>query len=104
MKNLALRTTLMAAPLALGACVAAPYQGGLLYSGYSAPAAVTSNPGCAKKGSADMMNVLGLVGVGDASIEAAKAAGGITTVSSVDYKQTSFLGVFGRTETIVCGS
>lgn len=87
-----------------GGCAYAPYQPGVIYSDMSGPVAVTGNPNCVKKGTASTTNVLALVGIGDASVEAAKKEGGISTVSSVDYTYTSVLGIFGKTVTTVCGN
>ena len=50
-----------------------------------------------------MSNILGLVTIGDASINAAARAGGITRISHVDRRQTSILGVISTYETIVHG-
>jgi hypothetical protein len=46
---------------------------------------------------------MGLVATGDASIEAAKRAGGIQEVASVDHQSTSILGIMGEFCTIVRG-
>ena len=76
---------------------------GGIYSGYKSPGQVgTAAP--AKTGEACAMSILGLVGIGDASITAAKQAGGITQIAHVDHDNMSVLGVYGKTCTIVSGS
>ena len=49
-------------------------------------------------------NILGLIATGDSSIDAAKKAGGIKDVSSVDHDSTSILGLFGTFCTVVKGN
>lgn len=46
---------------------------------------------------------VGLIATGDASIAAAKKAGNITQVSSVDHYTKNILGVYGEYCTIVKG-
>jgi len=57
-----------------------------------------------KEGKACMDTVLGLVARGDASVRAAKAAGGITEVSVVDHSARNFLNIVGEYCTIVRGN
>jgi hypothetical protein len=58
----------------------------------------------AKTGEACASGILGIVATGDASIKAAAAAGGITKVNAVDYKNDNLLGsVLAKTCTIVRG-
>jgi len=56
-----------------------------------------------KEGRACSKTVLGLVNDGDASIIAAKKAGGISAVSTVDFHTKGFYPFFGETCTIVTG-
>lgn len=77
---------------------------GLLYTGVTEGAAVTSNPLGNKVGQAQATNVLGLVATGDASITAAAKAGGIKKVSHVDVKKTNILGIFSTYTTVVYGN
>lgn len=56
-----------------------------------------------KTGEACATSILGLVATGDASIAAAKAAGGIKEVSTVDYNTTSVLLIYAQFCTIVKG-
>jgi hypothetical protein len=57
-----------------------------------------------KKGEACAMSILGLIATGDASVEAASRAGGITKASVIDYDDIAILGVFARRCVIVKGS
>lgn len=76
---------------------------GTIYSGYKSSGAIgTGAPG--KTGEACISSILGLVATGDASVEAAKKAGGITAVSHVDHEQFSVLGVYATSCTVVHGS
>ncbi len=56
-----------------------------------------------KTGRACMTSILGLVATGDASIEAAKAAGGITEVTNINYEVNNILGVYGQYCLVVQG-
>jgi hypothetical protein len=57
-----------------------------------------------KEGRACMETLLGLLARGDASVRAAKAAGGITEVSVVDHSARNFLNIVGEYCTIVRGT
>ena len=63
----------------------------------------TSATAASKEGKACVQSILGWVAQGDASIEAAKKAGGITEVSSVDHTAKNTLGVIGEWCTVVKG-
>ncbi|MGA6828262.1 TRL-like family protein [Nitrospira sp. NS4] len=82
--------------------VASPLMG-LIYNetkfGYEA----TQSPNATKEGKACANTIMGLVATGDASITAAKAAGGITEVSHVDHSAKSTLGIVAEFCTIVKG-
>jgi hypothetical protein len=81
--------------------VASHVMGALLLDAYG-PISATSATGT-REGKACAKSILGLVGSGDASIDAAKKAGGIQEVSSVDYHSTSTLGIVAEFCTIVHG-
>lgn len=88
----------------LTGCAAGPYASGAFFTAQKAPVTATGEAkSCAKKGESVAVNYLGFVALGDASIEAARQAGGITTVTSVDYDNYSILGFYNKTTTIVCG-
>ncbi len=92
-----------AAVLALSAC-ATPYPYGSLYTGVSMPVAASEAEGGTKVGRACSMSILSLVATGDASIETAKAKGGIRSVTSVDIEVENILGVVGQYCTVVRGN
>jgi len=56
-----------------------------------------------KEGKACAQSILGLVATGDASVSAAKANGGITTVSVIDHTAKNILGILGDWCTVVRG-
>ena len=74
--------------------VAAPIHGSL-YQNVKYPVAVTTNEGGSKVGTATATSYLGMVAMGDASVEAAAAAGGIKKVKSVDAHAYSIFGIIG---------
>ena len=61
-------------------------------------------PAGTKEGKACATSILAMVATGDASLEAAKANGGITQVSMVNHSSKNILGIFGEYCTIVKGS
>lgn len=83
---------------------ATPYPYGALYTGIKSPVAVGSGDlSYTKIGTATSTSFLGLIATGDASIEAAKANGGIREVKFVDYKSENILGIVGTYTTTVYG-
>ncbi len=100
--------------IALGMAVAASLSGcamasggnggasGSLYSGYKMGGNVGAGTGT-KTGEACVASILGIIATGDASLAAAKAAGGITQVSHVDHDIFSVLGLYAKSCTIVVG-
>ncbi len=93
---------LCAAALAAGCQPVAAPTIGLLYLDVKGPVTATEGTGT-REGRACAQSILGLFSTGDASIEAAKAAGGIQEVSSVDHHSTSILGIVGEFCTIARG-
>ena len=59
----------------------------------AAPKRPTANKAAPKTGRACSTGILGVAAFGDASLDAAKKAGGITSVHSVEYEATALLGV-----------
>lgn len=103
MKKLLLASVVGGA-MALTGC-AAPYSSGLIYSDMSAPNQVTDNSAnCSKMGDSTMVNILGFLATGDASVTKAKKKAGISKVANVDYDYTSILGIINTTTTRVCGN
>lgn len=76
---------------------------GFIYSDVKAPLTATAGMKGKKTGTATATSILGLVGQGDASIEAAAKAGGITKISHVDYHSTNILGIYATFTTTVYG-
>jgi hypothetical protein len=75
---------------------------GFIYSGYSMGGVVGTGTGT-KTGEACASSILGWIGTGDASIAAAKAAGGIKTVAHVDHNIFDVLGIYATSCTVVVG-
>lgn len=77
-----------------------PYPSGSLYTGTQTPSGInrneTSGPGKSgdKVGEACATGILYAVAFGDASLDAAKKAGGITEVHSVEHHVTNILGIY----------
>lgn len=91
--------------LSLSGCqiVASPMLGGI-YNETKYGDVATDEASATKEGKACGTSILGWVATGDASIQAAKAAGGITKVASVDHSAKNILGIFGEWCTIVRGN
>jgi hypothetical protein len=76
---------------------------GGIYQGYTVGSSV--GPGApGKTGESCAMSILGAVAIGDASVDAAKKAGGITQVATIDHESFSILGIYGNVCTVVKGS
>jgi hypothetical protein len=76
---------------------------GAVYTGYTEPAAVTSNALGTKVGQASAISVLGVAAAGDAGINKAAKQAGITKVSHVDKKIVSVLGLYTKVTYTVYG-
>jgi hypothetical protein len=87
-------------------CAHGPYPaGGLVFHNVKGPNhAVAGDASRAKHGESCASNVLGYVAWGDASIDAAKQAGGVTQVATVDYRSFNVLGAYLKTCAIVTGT
>lgn len=90
--------------LSLTGCTNSPVGDGLFFTDVRHPLVVGDNTGSDKRAQACAANVLGLVAMGDASVEKAKFVGKITKVTSVDYRAIKFFMVFSQVCTIVTGS
>lgn len=105
MKKLGVLVALIGFVMLVGC--AGPYSHGMLLSKFQAPACSPDDDSGlevgAKVGKATMVNYVGMVAQGDASIQAAAENGGISNVKTVDYHYDSLLGIINKTTTIVTG-
>ena len=67
------------------------------------PVSATAHKAGSKTGSACTSNILGIFASGDASVEAAAKAGGITNISTVDKQFTNYAFFYGKMCTFVTG-
>ncbi len=104
MKKELLLLTAAGGLLVLTGCqpVASPLVG-IIYNETKFGWEATQHSNATKEGKACANTILGLVATGDASISAAKAAGGITEVAHVDHSAKSVLGIIAEFCTIVKG-
>lgn len=104
MKNLIISSLVAAAALTMTGCAAHP-GAGALFVDQSAPVTATANSKSTKTGiSEECTSILGLVAMGDCTIENAKKNGGITAVTSVDTKRSNILGIIHTGKTVVTGN
>jgi hypothetical protein len=97
---------LLLAPLLLSGCATAatPVGNGWVYTHVHGPVDAGQAASSGKMGRACAANYLGVVAMGDASIESAKQHGGISNVASVDHDTFTVAGVYARFCTVVRGS
>ncbi len=91
-----------AATVLMTGCVKSPVIGGL-YTNVKDGVAVTANAGSSKVGTAEAKGYVGVIALGDASIQAAAKSAGITRIHHVDYQAKSYLGFYTVYTTIVYG-
>lgn len=87
------------------AMVACPTYG-LLYTEIKGPVLATDNTTeleGMKVGTAECSNILGLIAMGDASIETAAKSAGITKIYHVDSEVKNILGIFATYKLVVYG-
>lgn len=104
MKLHQIATASLAAALLAGCANVATPTAGLFYTKVQGPITTGTSSNASKTGQACATNILGILATGDASIDAAKKAGGISNVSSVDHDSTSILGLYATFCTVVKGS
>jgi len=102
MKNALRIHTAVLTILSISGC-ATSFPVGSVYTDLTLPNRVTSASGGSKTGIAECSSILTLYATGDCSISAAKAEGGITTVTAVDWKAHNVLGVYGTYTLTVTG-
>ena len=76
---------------------------GILVTSVYGPIMATNHPTYSKAGTASSFSILGLIGIGDASIDRAAKDGGITQIHHVDYQLSSFLVFFTKYRVLVYG-
>lgn len=103
MKKTFALVALSVAAVVLSSCGGGIHPTGALYTEVSDPVAVSGSAG-SRVGKATATSYLNLVATGDASVAAAKANGGISTVSSVDIERKSILGIINTYTTVVRGN
>ena len=101
MKKLLAGIFACAALLSVG-CAKSPVVGGI-YTDVKDGLAVTGNAGSSKVGTAEVKGYVGLVALGDASIQTAAREAGITRIHHVDYQSKSYVGVYTIYTIIVYG-
>lgn len=99
-------TVFMAGILAMtviSACATSLPQG-VLYTGVSMPAALGNGElAYSKSASAEATSILGLIAVGNASLNAAASEGAITKISWATYKAVNILCLYGKYTVTVYG-
>ncbi len=105
LKKLYLSVSVVATLFTISGCamVAAPVSNGLLMTNLRGPGHTTTLTEAPKMGTGCSTNILGLVAMGDSSIDAAKRSARITEVATVDFDSFSLLGVYARFCVIVRG-
>ena len=82
---------------------ASPVPVGGLFTDITLPIAATSATGGSKSGTAVCNSYLSLLSTGDCSIATAKAAGGISTITHMDWQANNILGLIGTYTLTVYG-
>jgi len=93
----------VAIAVGMQSCIATQAGVGGIYTDVKQGETATSNIRGSKVGTSKACSYVGLVAIGDASIDAAAKDGGITRISHVDSHKKSFLGIITSTTTIVYG-
>lgn len=96
----------MATTLLTG-CLVAPVQPpiGIIYTNYQAPLFPDQTTGQvgSRSGQSHSISILGLVALGDASLQTAAQEGGISNIRHVDYQYDNILGIYQKYTTIARG-
>ena len=108
MKKKFVFTVFAAAVFSLTGCIRAPFvpPQGYAFSQTKAPLDVDFNNtqiAGMNRGTAEVINILGLFSFGDASAKAAAENGRISTIVHADYEHFNILGIFQKTTVIVYG-
>jgi hypothetical protein len=103
MKPLVILALLSIGAFGLQGCAHSAPVMGALYSDVDYASGATSNQSGNRVGESCATSYLGLVALGDASIETARRNGGVTLISAVDQKVWSLLGAYTKVCTVVRG-
>jgi len=108
MKRLIVATSLALGLAVLSGCYSAPVMPppGLIYQDTFAPIdtdAQASPAGGMNSGRAEAYSILGLIAMGDASVNAASQNANLTSVEHVDYEFFNILGIYQKFTTIAYG-
>ncbi|MDX1970905.1 MAG: TRL-like family protein [Candidatus Sumerlaeia bacterium] len=91
----------------LSGCLVAPVQPpmGILYTDYNAPLFPDQTTGevGSRSGEASSISIVGLVALGDASLQTAAQNGNIKNVRHVDYNYKNYVGIYQKYTTIARG-
>ena len=100
-----MKKLLLIAMLAVGlsGCAAVPSHLGMALVQIDKEGVTVADASARKMGRACGSNILGVVALGDLSIEKAKRSAGIQKVATVDKEVKSFFGVYSHVCTIVTG-
>ncbi len=103
-KSMLAKWSVMAVAVAgLSSCMVTQAGMGGIYTNVKQGEGVTSNSRGSKVGTSKANAYVGIIAVGDASIEAAAKSAGITKISHVDSQKKSILGIVSSTTTVVYG-
>ena len=104
MKKLSLALVALSALLFTScATIATPAGMGALYTDMQSGETATDNPVGNKVGTAEAVNYLGLLVMGDASINTAAKKAGIKKISHIDSQKTTVFGIFSKYTIFVYG-
>jgi len=108
LKKLAGAVMSLAAVVMLTGCLKAPVQPpmGLIYTDYKAPLDYDQEQSQSeglKTGTSETISILGLVALGDGSVETAAQNGNISQIHGADYEYFNVIGVYQRYRTVVHG-
>ena len=104
-KSIKMMAVAAIAALSLSSCAPMGTKAGMgsLYTNVAEGEMVTANAVGSKVGTATSTNILGLVVMGDASINTAAKAAGIRKISHVDCQKSNLLGIFSSYKIVVYG-
>lgn len=103
MKKLMIATLTSAFLFTTGCMTVSGKAAGFLYTESKHGEQATANAGNSKEGKACQQSILGLIAMGDASIDKAKDEAGIRKISTVDAETKNYLGLYGTYCTVVRG-